>query len=236
MNLRLFPAVLTAGVMALFAFANNARADTITYTQDFSDFASLSPSASTGNPAAASSTLFSPILFGSVPNVDRSPFENLAVGVLNPNGNGGFIVTNWDQKAYSAVQGGGSVTYNLGLSNTLSILWGSADSYNTLTFYNGSTLVGSLTGTGVTTGPATFNPLNGLVHPQTYGHDLIVFTDSGVFTSVVLTSSQNAFEFADLSAGLRTTQLDNTPLPAALQLFASGRGAFGLIARRRKRK
>jgi hypothetical protein len=67
---------------------------------------------------------------------------------------------------------------------------------------------------------------------QTYGHDEVDFDmTGGTFQSVVLTSSGNAFEFANLKDSPALT-----PLPAALPLFATGLGALGLLGWRRKRK
>ena len=40
-----------------------------------------------------------------------------------------------------------------GLEKYFGILWGSVDSYNTLSFYNGATLVGAITGSDVTASP-----------------------------------------------------------------------------------
>ena len=67
---------------------------------------------------------------------------------------------------------------------------------------------------------------------QTFGHDQVDFLmTGGTFESVVLTSSGNEFEFADLMDSPAPT-----PLPAALPLFATGLGAMGLFGWRRKRK
>jgi len=55
-----------------------------------------------------------------------------------------------DASQYLAVQGGGTATLTFGSAEKyLGILWGSVDTYNTLSFYNGSTLIGSLTGSQI---------------------------------------------------------------------------------------
>jgi hypothetical protein len=157
---------------------------------------------------------------GEAPDQWRSPFENVhnSAGATALS-DGGYGVGDWASLAYTSIQGGGSATYNFSSSDILSILWGSPDSWNTLTFWSAPG------GTGTDLYSITGNSLD----LQTYGHDLVVFTmTGGTFESVVLTSSQNAFEFADLQA--------QAPLPAALPLFAGGLGLVGLLARRSKRK
>ena len=59
---------------------------------------------------------------------------------------------------------------------------------------------------------------------------------STLFDSAVLTNSTGGFEVADVSAGLLTTQIAQTPLPATLPLFATGFAGLGLLGWRRKRK
>ena len=58
-------------------------------------------------------------------------------------------------------------------------------------------------------------------------------TLDGFFNSVVLSSTDYAFEFANLTAYDPPTV---TPLPAALPLFATGLGALGLLGWRRNKK
>jgi hypothetical protein len=247
MNPRLYPAVLIAGVLMSGAFANIAGAATISYTQDPTDFAVLPTSSTNPTPSTTAGTVYAPgalgTVYGSVPGVYRSPFENVSVGSIVTDG-GGHALPGYNSStlAYSSVEGCAncSATFDAPSgANTLSFLWGSPDSYNTVTFLdkNGN-VIGSITGTGVTTGPATFNAIDGTIAPQTYGHDQVTFTDTELFYSVVFSSTSNAFEFADLSLGpvVITTDLQQTPLPAALPLFASGLSALGLLGWRRKRK
>lgn len=245
MKPRFYPAVLVAGVLAAGAFGNVARGDTLTYTQNPADFTILPSSSSNPTPSSTSGTVYAPgalgTVSGSVPGVYRSPFENVSVGPIITDG-GGHALSGYDSSAlaYSSVEGCGScsASYEAGPlgANTLSFLWGSPDAYNTLTFLDkDGNVIGSITGTGVTTGPASFDAIDGLIAPQTYGHDQVTFTDTGLFYAVVLSSTTNAFEYANLSLSLINTDLQ-TPLPAALPLFASGLGGLGLLGWRRKRK
>jgi hypothetical protein len=250
MKPRFHQASLVAGILALSAFAHDAGAASITFQQDASDFTTLPSLSSVTNaaPVSITGTVYAPntnnvgalgTLTGSVANQWRSPFENATSingGTSTGVGNGGYGLPGWNSLPYSSVQAGGSATYNVGLANTLNILWGSPDSYNTLAFYSGvpsnSTFLGSLSAT------AGLGIVSGVfpLEIQTYGHDQMTFTDNGgSFEYVVLSSSTNAFEFADLTAGYTQTQLP-TPLPAALPLFASGLGAMGLLGWRKRRK
>ena len=86
----------------------------------------------------------------------------------------------------------GSVTLNMpGQENYLGLLWGSVDSYNTLSFYNGATLVGTATGTDVT---ASANGDQGVL-----GTFYVNFTSTDSFNRVVATSSSYAFELDNVA-------------------------------------
>lgn len=78
-----------------------------------------------------------------------------------------------------------------GPTNYLGLLWGSVDAYNTLTFYNGTTVVGMFTGNDVT------SLANGDQGAQ--GTYFVNINLSDSFTSVVATSSQYAFEFDNVA-------------------------------------
>jgi len=203
---RLFQATAILAAACWLAFATEARADLFNVAED-----NVTVPPFTNNPApdGGFSSGSGQIQIGSVTNQWRSPFEG---------------VTGQENDPYTSIQGGHSATYSFaGQQSALQILWGSPDSYNTIEFFNGANLVFTLTG----------NQL----HPITFGlgHDLVNFTDlTGSFTSVVLSSALNAFEFADLFA--TPVQFQSTPLPAALPLFAASVGIVGFAGWRRRRK
>lgn len=218
-NLRLYSRIILAGA-ALCAFSFQAHA--VTYSQVTTDYSAVTLPTSSFNPTPVSSTNTSITVTGQVPNVNRSPFENIGSGAGGTLlSDGGYGVGGWANLVYTSIQAGGSATYNFaGPATDLSLLWGSPDSYNTLTFYSG------LNGTGTPVYSITGSQLN----IQTYGHDLVDFTFAGgTFEFVVLDSGENAFEFADLQDALLT------PLPATLPLFAGGLGLFGFLTGRKKR-
>jgi hypothetical protein len=134
---------------------------------------------------------------GSVSGQYRSPWEGTGNEALS----------------YTSVRSG-TVGYNIaGLS--LSLLWGSPDSYNRLTFHTGEN------GTGDST--TVFGASIGA--PQGLGFHLVQFVTDQVFKSITISSDSAAFEFANLTA---------TPIPPALLLFLSGLGAMGWLGRKRR--
>jgi fibronectin-binding autotransporter adhesin len=77
------------------------------------------------------------------------------------------------------------------------LYWGSVDSFNTINFYNGTTLVASYSGADVS--PLLSNGNQGSFASNGY----VEFLDLSPFNKVVLaTGGSNAFEFDNVSAGL----------------------------------
>lgn len=100
-------------------------------------------------------------------------------------------------------------------ANYFGVLWGSADDYNTLQLFKGSTLVGTVPGTPIENTP----PGSGR---GTYYVN--IFSDTP-FDRVVFSSSEFAFEFDNVAFAV-------VPEPAALGLF--GLAVAGLAALRRR--
>src|SRR5262245_60351715 len=110
--------------VSLIAFlVSISAAKAVSVTQDVRDF--TSDPGPTTNLTPTSSSLLS-IQTQSVSGLYRSPFENFA-----PAGSQGPGYGN----AYAAIQLGGSALYNFSDARSgLSLLWGSPDAYNTLSF------------------------------------------------------------------------------------------------------
>ena len=127
-------------------------------------------------------------------------------------------------------------------ANNFTLLWGSPNSDNTVKLYSGANGSGSLVATVQFVDGSGFF-VDGVLSGQFFGPNttgpgyIESITTSAVFGSALLTNSNGGFEVADISAStLGVGLLSQTPLPATLPLFAGGLGAFGLLARRRKRK
>jgi hypothetical protein len=106
------------------------------------------------------------------------------------------------------------------------LLWGSADDYNTLSFFDGSTFVGSLTGSDILALAGDHG-----VH-ETLGENGTMYVNVNStlpFDRVVATSANYAFEVDNIA--FNETQV---PEPASLALIGMGLLGLGWRSRRRK--
>jgi len=103
------------------------------------------------------------------------------------------------------------------------LLWGSVDTYNTLSFYNGNTLVGTVTGSDVTPSATGDQGLNGTFY--------VNINSTEAFDKVVATSSQYAFEFDNVAYNTTPVPEPTTMIAGALLLLP-----FGASTVRRLRK
>jgi hypothetical protein len=118
-----------------------------------------------------------------------------------------------DATTYLATGGSGSsVTLALaGPTRYMGLLWGSVDSYNTLTFYNGATMVGQFKGADVTSLANGDQGENGTFYVN------INLSDS--FTRVVAESSSKAFEFDNVAFSTNPLRV---PEPGTVGVFLLG--------------
>ena len=133
--------------------------------------------------ATFSASGHSGVVNGSSSGVTAAPYVGPA--------HGGQDTTN-----YLSIGGGGSetITFN-SEKNTFGLYWGSLNSYNTIKFYDGDTLVASYTGD-------QFAPLFPTGNQGSFSSNgYVQFAHLPLFDKVVLASSQNAFEIDNISAG-----------------------------------
>lgn len=147
---------------------------------------------------------------GSIRNVRRSAWQGSTV---NENDAGAF---------YTSVSRHSSATYNFATAQTsVNLLWGSPDSYNYLDLM----LVGG--GKVTVNGAAAQGPVAIL-------QQFVTISGVGAFDAVVFRSSNNAFEFANLSTSGPAGVSAAVPLPAGLPLMLSAFAGLGLLSRSRK--
>lgn len=116
----------------------------------------------------------------------------------------------------------GAVTLQFSSSQDyFGLLWGSVDNYNTLSFYNGDTLVGAFTGTQIWANANGDQGQSGTFYVNFNSLD-------GSFNKVVASSTQNAFELDNVAYNAKSV-----PDSGATLAFM-GLAFTGLISLRRK--
>lgn len=101
------------------------------------------------------------------------------------------------------------------------LLWGSVDDYNTLSFYTGSTLIGSITGSDVSS-----NPHGDRGPGNTY---YVNVTAAEPFDRVTAASTAFAFEFDDVAISTEDIAI---PEPASVVLIGFGAVVLLSLSRR----
>jgi hypothetical protein len=150
-----------------------------------------------------------------------APFLSNNNGVIfgDPNGaDASVYITTGSTGAFATAQ----ATLDLGgMYQYFGLLWGSIDAYNTLDFYSGAMLLGSITGAQVTAGANGNQGVNGTLY--------VNINSDTPFDQVVMRSSQYAFEFDNVA-------LNSTPIPEPASLAILGLGLLGLGAMSRARR
>jgi PEP-CTERM motif len=136
-----------------------------------------------------------------------------------------------DATTYVSISYNGFVTLRFpGLETYVGILWGSVDGYNSLSFYNGATLIGTVTGSDVMASPSGDQGANGTAYVN------INATGGSAFDRVVATSGGNAFEFDDVAFNETIPALalaaDPISEPTSLGLFGIGLWGLAFVRRR----
>ena len=128
-----------------------------------------------------------------------------------------------DTSKYLAVAANGSATFSLNRpANYFGFELGSVDSFNTLTFMDGSTVVGTITGSQIDAAAGLANGSQG-ANGTTYAN----FNSTSLFTSIIASSSNNSFEIDNVS-------ISAVPLPASLPMFLAGLVGLTAFGLRRK--
>lgn len=153
---------------------------------------------------------------GSVSLIRRSPFDTIAE--LAETGK------------YHSVQSGWSASYEFDAAQeSFSLIWGSPDTYNSLSFFLGAdqidlSVVPGVAGMSITGADVALLPLT---QPEQVGLANVVFSGF-LFDRVVFASTGNAFEFAMVSSTPAPV-----PLPAAAWMMMAALGGLFAAGRRR---
>ncbi len=164
------------------------------------------------------------VSFGGTGQAVQGSQSGLFAAPYLSNGNGALFgdPNNGPDTTTYLSTGTGSVTLALpGQEKYLGLLWGSVDNYNSLSLYNGATLVGTVTGTDVT---SSANGDQGM-----FGTFYANITSTASFDRVVALSSSYAFEFDNVAYNPSAV-----PEPSSLVLMLCG--TVGLVTYKRTRR
>ncbi|HEY7641589.1 MAG TPA: PEP-CTERM sorting domain-containing protein [Steroidobacteraceae bacterium] len=180
-------------------------------------------------------------LTSQVPSVTTVDFNNGTCGAYTNCFGDGALVTGsvsgryatpyLDNTRYLSIpfnHSSGSATFTTpGSYNYFGLYWGSLDDYNSISFYNGATLVRTFGGTEIW--PLLAN--GGQTSWSSNRYVNFFFTDGALFNRIVFTSTNFAFESDNHAFGNIPTRV---PEPGTLALFSLGLIGVGVAARRRR--
>lgn len=159
---------------------------------------------------------------GSAVGRYASPFVSGSNGTGFGNANGADTSV-YITSGSSVASVGARVTLGLPfLTHYFGLLWGSVDAYNMLEFFDGTTLVGTVTGSDVIAGAYGNQGVNGTRY--------VNINSTIGFNNVVATSSGPSFEFDNVA--LNATAI---PEPASLAVLCLGLLALGFAQRAKRR-
>jgi hypothetical protein len=104
----------------------------------------------------------------------------------------------------------------------LGLLWGSVDDYNTLTFYAGATLLGSISGVDVVASPNGNQGVNGTLY--------VNITSDIAFDRIVATSTRPTFEIDNIAF----SETPPVTEPASMALLGVALAGAGTVIRKRR--
>jgi PEP-CTERM motif-containing protein len=222
---------LIGAVVALgLSSAGNAASITILPPGDIEPPAGYGSGATFDNVSAEA--YGSTVPFGSF--VDGGAAFSGSGVVMNNFGQGslGLYATPFgDTTNYMAVLGGGSEEIAYSRPKTsFGLYWGSVDTYNSLTFYNGDALVATFTGADL--GPSV-NANGGQTDYASNAY--VVMTALPQFDRVVAASSSNSFEFDNVVAGGATQFSTAVPEPSTWGMLLLGFAGLGYAGFRRSK-
>jgi hypothetical protein len=137
----------------------------------------------------------------SANNGTSSLFNGNSSGIASAPAVGNANASGKDTSDYLAVEPGDDVTLKFAESlSSFGLDWGSVDGYNSVSFYNGSTLITTLTGNNV---PSAY--ANGDQYSTPNNPFVNFIATGGTFNKVVLDSTSPAFEIDNISYKVAST-------------------------------
>jgi hypothetical protein len=170
-------------------------------------------------------------VLGSSSTVYAAPFLSGGNGLHF--GSGGATQADGQDATTFLTTGTGTVTLSLGHAEMyIGLLWGSVDSYNSMSFYRNGVLIGTGDGNGFITGSDVTAQANG--NQGAAGTYYVNINSTVAFDTVVMTSTSNAFEFDNVS--FNATPISTSEPSTILSASIAGLMALGYSHNQRRRR